>query len=112
MRWIMSLLRRAVIIFSFMVLPAVAQAQSFATVSIRLSGTGNPRGARVQVSPNGDLTARAISVAALVSDAYDVPVNDSPLLSPAFPKWVVVEKYDIDAKASANATPPGSLQDS
>jgi uncharacterized protein (TIGR03435 family) len=44
----------------------------------------------------------------LLSYAYDVPVNPSPRLSP-LPNWT--EKYDIEAKARANAIPRG-LQDS
>jgi uncharacterized protein (TIGR03435 family) len=45
-----------------------------------------------------------------LSYAYDVPVNPSPRLSP-LPDWTVREKYDIEAKAPANAIPPG-LQNS
>jgi uncharacterized protein (TIGR03435 family) len=41
--------------------------------------------------------------------ALAVPVNPSPRLSP-LPDWTVREKYDIEAKAPANAIPPG-LQD-
>jgi uncharacterized protein (TIGR03435 family) len=40
----------------------------------------------------------------LLSYAYDVPVNPSPRLSP-LPEWTGREKYDIEAKAPANATP-------
>jgi uncharacterized protein (TIGR03435 family) len=49
-------------------------------------------------------------VITLLSYAYDVPVNPSPRLSP-LPDWTVREKYDIEAKAPANAIPRG-LQDS
>jgi uncharacterized protein (TIGR03435 family) len=64
----------------------------------------------MQLMPNGDLIASAVPVITLLSYAYDVPSNPSPRLSP-LPNWTLTEKYDIEAKAPANATPP-SLQDS
>lgn len=65
---------------------------------------------RVQVLPNGDLIANAVPVVMLLSCAYDVPANPSPLLS-SLPDWTVRETYDIEGKAPANAIPP-RLQDS
>jgi hypothetical protein len=50
------------------------------------------------------LIASAVPVITLLSYAYDVPVNPSPRLSP-LPDWTLREKYDIEAKAPANATP-------
>jgi uncharacterized protein (TIGR03435 family) len=91
-------------------LPAVAQSQAFATITIKPARSADPRNARVQVLPNGDLIASAVPVITLLSYAYDVPVNPSPRLSP-LPNWTLTEKYDIEAKARANAIPP-SLQDS
>jgi uncharacterized protein (TIGR03435 family) len=91
-------------------LPAVAQSQAFATITIEPARSADPRNARVQVLPNGDLIASAVPVITLLSYAYDVPVNPSPRLSP-LPDWTLREKYDIEAKAPANAIPP-SLQDS
>jgi uncharacterized protein (TIGR03435 family) len=41
-----------------------------------------------------------------LSNAYDLPVNGSPRLSPPLPNWTISERYDIEAKASANAIPP------
>jgi len=91
-------------------LPAVAQSQAFATITIEPARSADPRNARVEVLPNGDLIASAVPVITLLSYAYDVPVNPSPRLSP-LPDWTLREKYDIEAKAPANAIPP-SLQDS
>jgi uncharacterized protein (TIGR03435 family) len=54
--------------------------------------------------PGGDLIARGVSVIRLLSYAYGVPVNPSPRLSP-LPDWTVRDKYDIEAKASANDSP-------
>jgi uncharacterized protein (TIGR03435 family) len=107
----MSVLCRAAA-FLLVVFPAVAQSQSFTTITIKPAASADPRNASVKVLPNGDLIARAVSVATLLSKAYDVPFNGSPLLSPVLPDWTIAEKYDIDAKAPANAILPSSLQES
>ena len=60
----------------------------------------------MQVLPNGDLAASAAPVLTLLSYAYDVSINPSPRLS-ALPDWTLREKYDIEAKAPANAVPSG-----
>jgi uncharacterized protein (TIGR03435 family) len=94
------------VVFLLVALPAVAQSQAFATITIKPARPADPRNARVQVLPNGDLVASAVPVIRLLSDAYDVPVNPSPRLSP-LPGWTFTEKYDIEAKAPANAIPSG-----
>jgi len=98
------------VVYLLVALPAVAQSQTFATITIKPARSADPRNARVQVLPNGDLIASAVPVITLLSYAYDVPVNPSPRLS-HLPDWTLREKYDIEAKAPANAIPP-SLQDS
>jgi uncharacterized protein (TIGR03435 family) len=98
------------VVYLLLALPAIAQSQAFATITIKPARSADPRNGRVQVLPNGDLTASAVPVITLLSYGYDVPVNPSPRLSP-LPDWTFREKYDIDAKAPANAIPP-SLQDS
>ena len=98
------------LVYLLVALPAAAQSQAFATITIKPARSADPRNARVQVLPNGDLIASAVPVITLLSYAYDVPVNPSPRLSP-LPNWTLTEKYDIEAKAPANAIPP-SLQDS
>jgi uncharacterized protein (TIGR03435 family) len=65
---------------------------------------------RMKVLPNGDLVAKAVPVIMLLSYAYDVPVNPSPRLS-TLPDWTIRERFDIEAKAAANAITP-SLQNS
>src|SRR5579862_3405257 len=105
----MSLFCRAVG-FLLVALPAVAQSQAFATITIRPARSADPRNARMHVLPNGDLIASAVPVITLLSYAYDVPVNPSPRLSPLLPDWTILERYDIEAKALASAIPPG-LQD-
>src|SRR5712692_5843860 len=98
------------VVYLLVALPAVAQSQAFATITIRPASSADPSNARAQVLPNGDLIASAVPVITLLSYAYDVPVNPSPRLSP-LPDWTLREKYDIEAKAPANAITP-SLQDS
>jgi uncharacterized protein (TIGR03435 family) len=105
----MSMLRQAVL-YSLAALPAVAQAQAFAKITIRPARADDPRNPRLQVLPDGDLVAHAVPVITLLSYAYDVPVNESPRLSP-LPDWTVRERFDIEGKAPANAIPPG-LEDS
>jgi len=93
------------VVYLLVALPAVAQSQAFSRITIKPAHLADPRNARVQVLPNGDLIASAVPVITLLSYAYDVPVNPSPRLSP-LPDWTVGEKYDIEAKAPANAVPP------
>lgn len=107
----MSVFRRAIVFF-LGAFPAVAQSQSFTTITIKPAASAGPLNTRVQVLPNGDLIARAVSVATLLSIAYDVPFNGSPLLSPVLPDWTISVKYEIEAKAPANAIPLSSLKDS
>jgi uncharacterized protein (TIGR03435 family) len=94
------------VVFLLAALPVVAQSQAFATITIKPARSADPRW---QVSPSGDLIASAVPVIALLSYAYDVPVNGSPRLS-TLPNWTLSAKYDIEAKARANAIPP-SLPD-
>src|SRR5258708_5667373 len=98
------------VVYLLVALPAVVQSQAFATITIKPARSADPRNARVQVLPNGDLIASAVPMITLLSYAYDVPVNPSPRLSP-LPHWTVRERYDIEGKAPANAITP-SLQDS
>ena len=85
-------------------LPVVAQSQAYATITIKPAGSADR--ARLQVLPNGDLIASAVPVGQLLNDAFDLPGNGSPRLSP-LPNWTLTEKYDIEAKARAGAIPPG-----
>ncbi|HET9402922.1 MAG TPA: TIGR03435 family protein, partial [Candidatus Acidoferrales bacterium] len=101
----MSALRHAVL-FLLVALPAAAQSQAFAKITIKPAPSADSGNWRVQILPNGDLSAGAVPVAALLSFAYDVPNNPSPRLS-GLPGWAFRERYDIEAKAPANAIPPG-----
>ena len=99
----MSVFRQAVL-YLLVALPAIAQSQAFSTATIKPARAADPRNARVQVLPNGDLIASAVPLITLLSYAYDVPVNPSPRLS-GLPDWAWHERYDIQAKAPASAIP-------
>jgi uncharacterized protein (TIGR03435 family) len=98
------------VVYLLVALPAVAQSQAFAKITIRPANSADARNMRMKVLPNGDLVANAVPVTMLLSYAYDVPVNPSPRLSP-LPDWSIRERYDIEGKATANAITP-SLRDS
>ena len=104
----MSVFRRAAVCL-LLSLPAVAQSQSFATITIKPARSSDARNARMVVRPNGDLLASTVPMIRLLSYAYDLPVNPSPRLS-RLPDWAISETYDIEAKAPAN-TIPAVLED-
>jgi hypothetical protein len=62
-------------VYVLVALPAVGQSQTFATITIKPARPTDPRNARVQVLPNGDVIASAVPVITLLSNAYDVPVQ-------------------------------------
>src|SRR5688572_12866742 len=99
----MSMFYKAVV-FLLLAAPAIAESQAFEAISIKPARSGDPRNMRMRVLPNGDLNASAVPVLMLLRYAYDVPVNPSPRLS-GLPDWR--ETYNIEAKAPANAVPPG-----
>lgn len=105
----MSVFCRAVACW-LMALPAVAQSQAFAKITIRPARSSDPRSLRMQVLRDGDLVAHAVPVILLMSYAYDVPVNPSARLSP-LPEWTSRERYDIEGTAPSNVIPP-DLQES
>ncbi len=88
--------------YLLLALPAVVQAQTFAKITIKSAHSADQRNMRMQVLPGGDLSAKAVPVIMLLSYAYDVPINPSSRLSP-LPDWTIRERYDIEAKAPANA---------
>jgi hypothetical protein len=73
------------VVYLLAALPAVAQPPAFATIAIKPAGSADPRDARVQVLPNGDLIASAVPMIRLLTYAYDLPANPSPRLSVLFP---------------------------
>lgn len=93
------------VFYLLVILPAIAQSQTFVTINIKSSRLVDPRNARMRVLANGNLVTKAIPVITLLSFAYDVPTNPSPRLS-GLPDWTR-ERYDIEAKAPDNAVPIG-----
>ena len=93
------------VVYLLVALPAVAQSQAFATITIKPARSADPRNARVQVLPNGDLIASAVPVITLLSHAYDVPVNPSPRLSP-LPDWTFVRSTISKRKRPPTPSPP------
>jgi uncharacterized protein (TIGR03435 family) len=103
---------RQAIVSLLLALPAVAQAQAFAftKITIRPALSSDPRSMRMQMLPDGDLVASAVPVILLISYAYDVPIDPSPRLS-GLPDWAISERYDIEAKASAQTGLSGLRDD-
>ena len=83
--------------------PAVTQSQAFEKIVIKPAPSADPRSERVQVLPNGALKAKAVSVIALLSYAYDIPANPSPRLF-SLPGWTIGERYDIEENAHTTIT--------
>jgi len=83
--------------------PAVAQPQAFEKIVIKPVPSADPRSERVQVLPNGDLKAKAVSVITLLSYAYDIPANPSTRLL-SLPGWATGERYDIEENAHTTIT--------
>jgi uncharacterized protein (TIGR03435 family) len=93
-------------VFLLVASPAVSQSRAFEAITIKPHAPGDPGNARMQVLPNGDLITSAVPVVMLLSYAYDVPTNPSPRLS-GLPDWANRERYDIEARAPADAVRPG-----
>lgn len=94
---------RQTIAFLMLAFAAAAQTPSFATLTIQ-PARSDARIARVQVLPNGDVTATSVPVIQLLSYAYDLPANPTPRLS-TVPEWMARERFDIDAIGPTDAVP-------
>lgn len=73
-------------------------APSFEVVSVKPT-TGLVDGMRLNRTPGGGLSASNASLRMLISPAYDI--RDHQLT--AAPAWIDSERYDIEAKVSAEA---------
>jgi uncharacterized protein (TIGR03435 family) len=93
---------RSALLCLFVVVPALAQSQTFEKITIKPVRSADPRSMRLQVLPDGELIAQAVLVIDLISYAYDVPSNPSPRLN-SLPDWIHGDRYDIKAEASPNA---------
>jgi uncharacterized protein (TIGR03435 family) len=97
----------AILVFSVCIGVNTAASQAFEAITIRPASSADPRTTRIQVLPNGDLIAHAVTVLELLSYAFGVPSNPSPRLN-SLPRWTVGDRYDIEAKAPAHMTAPDS----
>jgi uncharacterized protein (TIGR03435 family) len=77
---------------------------AFETVSITPAQSNSVRDMYIRVLPNGDFTVRAAPALLVVNYAYDLPFNPTSRMSEAPP---MPGRFDIDAKAPANAVPAG-----
>jgi len=92
------------IVYFVLVLPAAAQSQSFAKITIKPARSAGTQ--RTQLHPGGEWVATGISVNRLMNLAYNLPANGSSRFSP-LPIWTMTDKYDIEAKAPQNTIHPG-----
>ena|SRR5436190_12457669 len=102
----MSVFCQAVVCL-LLALPTVAQSQEFATITINPARSADPRNARVQVLPNGNLIASAVPVITLLSYAYDVPVNPLSCLSW---KWRERSSVKITERTTCEKSESTTLQ--
>jgi uncharacterized protein (TIGR03435 family) len=84
-----------------------ARGPAFETISIKPAPSGSPRDLRIRVLPNGDFTVRAAPVSMIISYAYDLPSLPSQSRARLFEPRPWPGRFDIEAKASANAVPAG-----
>jgi uncharacterized protein (TIGR03435 family) len=87
-----------------------AQSQSspplaFEVASVKPNKSGAIR-APSMILPGGRFTATNNTLRALILNAYGI--SASPYLLSGGPAWIDSEAYDVDAKAAANAIPPGA----
>jgi uncharacterized protein (TIGR03435 family) len=83
------------------------QHAAFEVASVKPNKAGDPRGQRgFDFLPGGGLTAKNLSLYALIATAYDLPFQSSRVSGGA--DWTRSEAFDIEARASQDAIPPGS----
>ena len=90
--------------------PTQAQPQapaplSFEVASVKVNKSDNTR-APSMILPGGRFTATNNTVRALILNAYGI--SASPYLLQGGPGWIDSARYDVDAKAGANAIPAGT----
>jgi len=78
---------------------------SFEIASVKANRSGDAR-APSMILPGGRFTATNNTVRALILNAYGI--SASPYLLEGGPGWIDSARYDVDAKADANAIPVGT----
>jgi uncharacterized protein (TIGR03435 family) len=82
-----------------------AAPQSFEVASIKANRSDSQR-APSAILPGGRFTATNNTVRDLILNAYGI--SATPYRLTGGPSWIDSERYDVDAKAEANAVPPGT----
>jgi hypothetical protein len=78
---------------------------AFEVASVKPNQSGSDRGTSLFL-PGGRFTATNKSVRDLILAAYGIHMT--PFLLSGGPKWIDSERYDVEAKAEANAIPAGT----
>src|SRR5215831_19703069 len=77
---------------------------SFEVASVKPNKSGDMRSPSM-ILPGGRFTATNNTVRALILNAYGI--SASPYLLEGGPAWIDSERYDVEAKAAADAIPAG-----
>jgi uncharacterized protein (TIGR03435 family) len=77
----------------------------FEVASVKANHSPDARGGHVQFLPGGRLSIQNIVLSAIVSFAYDVPINPSIRLN-GLPDWTRNERFDIEATTDKASLPP------
>ena len=80
-------------------------AMSFEVASVKPNKSGDERSTSL-IQPGGRFTATNNTLRYLILNAYGIFA--SPYLLQGGPGWIDAERFDIDAKAAANAVPAGT----
>jgi uncharacterized protein (TIGR03435 family) len=81
------------------------QTPSFEVASVKANESNDQR-APSMILPGGRFTATNNTVRALILNAYGI--SATPYLLEGGPAWIDSARYDIEAKAAADAIPPGT----
>jgi uncharacterized protein (TIGR03435 family) len=79
---------------------------AFEVASVRANRWPDPREVvHVEFLPGGHLSIENVVLCAIVSFAYDVPINPSIRLN-GLPDWTRTERFDIEATTDKQSPPP------
>jgi uncharacterized protein (TIGR03435 family) len=78
---------------------------AFDVASVKANHSPDQRGGHVQFLPGGRLSVQNIVLSAIISFAYDVPINPSIRLN-GLPDWTRTARFDIEATTDKASLPP------
>jgi bla regulator protein BlaR1 len=82
---------------------------TFEVASVKPAAKTDDRSMGLEFLAGGRLSVRDVPLLALVSTAYNLPFQ-GPRQPTGIPRELAMERYDIEAKAPADAFPPGATQ--